>query len=336
MTTGQAAPFRAFRVDKTEDRRYPRSIVERTVADLPEGDLLIDVAYSSLNYKDALSATGNPGVTRNFPHTPGIDAAGTVLESAAEDFPPGTEVIVIGFDLGMNTAGGFAQRIRVPAAWAVPMPDGLDVRSSMILGTAGFTAALSIDKLEFAGMTPGGGPVLVTGATGGVGSVAVMLLAKLGYEVHAGTGKADRHDYLRDLGASAIVSREDLQAGAERPLGRETWGGVVDTVGGQILVNAVKSLRYGASLAACGLVASPEIPASVFPFILRHVNLLGIDSVELPVADKGRIWSKLAGSWKLDGLEELVEPLNLETLSDAIDRILAGDMVGRGLVDPNA
>ena len=327
--------FRAFRVDRTEDRRYPRSVIERDVAELPEGELLIEVAYSSLNYKDALSATGNPGVTRNFPHTPGIDAAGTVLESACADFRPGTAVVVIGFDLGMNTPGGFAQRIRVPAAWAVAMPDGLDARSSMIIGTAGFTAALCIDKLEQAGMAPGGGPVLVTGATGGVGSVAVKLLAKLGYEVHAGTGKADRHDYLRDLGASVVVSRDDLLSGAERPLGRETWGGAVDTVGGQILVNAVKSLRYGASLAACGLVASAEIPATVLPFILRHVNLLGVDSVQLPIVDKRRIWAKLAGPWKLDGLEQLAEPLGLDSLSEAIDRILAGDMVGRALVDPN-
>ena len=335
MTSAHAGSFRAFRVDKTDDRRFPRSVVARNTSELPDGELLIDVAYSSLNYKDALSATGNPGVTRNFPHTPGIDAAGTVLESSADDFPPGSEVIVIGFDLGMNTSGGFSQRIRVPAAWAVAMPDGLDPRTSMILGTAGFTAALCIDKLEQAGMGPEGGPVLVTGATGGVGSVAVKLLAKLGYEVHAGTGKADRHDYLRDLGASVVVSRDDLLAGAERPLGRETWGGAVDTVGGQILVNAVKSLRYGASLAACGLVASPEIPASVLPFILRHVNLLGVDSVELPVAGKARIWGKLAGPWHLDGLEELVEPLTLDTLSPAIDRILAGKMVGRGLLDPN-
>jgi len=325
--------FRAFRVEKTEDRRYPRSVVERHVDELPDGELLIDVAYSSLNYKDALSATGNPGVTRNFPHTPGIDAAGTVAESGSADFEVGDEVIVIGFDLGMNTPGGFGQKIRVPASWAVPLPAGLEARSSMILGTAGFTAALCVDKLQSVGMTPDGGPVLVTGATGGVGSVAVKLLAKLGYEVHAGTGKADRHDYLAHLGASAIVAREDLSSGAERPLLRETWGGVVDTVGGPILVNAVKSLRYGASLAACGLVASPEIPATVFPFILRHVNLLGVDSVELPLTEKAAIWDKLAGDWRLDGLEELVEPLTLETLSDAIDRILAGDMVGRGLVD---
>ena len=328
--------FRAFRVEKTENRQFPRSIVELDSAGLPPGELLIDVAYSSLNYKDALSATGNPGVTRNFPHTPGIDAAGTVRESQSEAFAVGDEVIVIGFDLGMNTAGGFAEKIRVPAAWAVPMPAGLDLRASMILGTAGFTAALCVHKLEAFGMTPDGGPVLVTGATGGVGSVAVKLLAQLGYEVHAVTGKPDQHDFLAGLGAKELMSREDALKGAERPLGRPTWGGVVDTVGGDILVNGVKSLRYGASLAACGLVASPDIPATVLPFILRHVNLLGIDSVELPLPQKAEIWNKLAGVWQLDGLEGLVAPLSLATLSDAIDRILAGKMVGRGLVDLSA
>ena len=328
--------FRAFRVEKTENRQFPRSIVELDSAGLPPGELLIDVAYSSLNYKDALSATGNPGVTRNFPHTPGIDAAGTVRESQSEAFAVGDEVIVIGFDLGMNTAGGFAEKIRVPAAWAVPMPAGLDLRASMILGTAGFTAALCVHKLEAFGMTPDGGPVLVTGATGGVGSVAVKLLAQLGYEVHAVTGKPDQHDFLAGLGAKELMSREDALKGAERPLGRPTWGGVVDTVGGDILVNGVKSLRYGASLAACGLVASPDIPATVLPFILRHVNLLGIDSVELPLPQKAEIWNKLAGVWQLDGLEGLVAPLSLATLSDAIDRILAGKMVGRGLVDLGA
>ena len=328
--------FRAFRVEKTEDRQFPRSIVELDSADLPSGELLIDVAYSSLNYKDALSATGNPGVTRKFPHTPGIDAAGTVRESQSDAFAVGDEVIVIGFDLGMNTAGGFAEKIRVPAAWAVPMPAGLNLRTSMILGTAGFTAALCVHKLTAFGMTPNGGPVLVTGATGGVGSVAVKLLAQLGYEVHAVTGKPDQHDFLAGLGAKELLSREDALKGAERPLGRPTWGGVVDTVGGEILVNAVKSLRYGASLAACGLVASPDIPATVLPFILRHVNLLGIDSVELPLAQKAEIWHKLAGPWQLDGLEDLAAPLALATLSDAIDQILAGQMVGRGLVDLSA
>ena len=327
-----SATYRAFRVEKSDSGEFARSVVALDAADLPPGEVLIDVAYSSLNYKDALSATGNPGVTRNFPHTPGIDAAGVVAESASDQFAVGDEVIVIGFDLGMNTPGGFGQKIRVPAAWVVAMPEGLDARSAMILGTAGFTAALCVHKLEAFGMAPDGGPVLVTGATGGVGSVAVKLLAKLGYEVHAVTGKESQHDFLRGLGAAAILSRDEALAGAERPLGRETWGGAVDAVGGPILVNAAKSLRYGCSVAACGLVASPQIPATVLPFILRHVNLLGIDSVELPLPQKVEIWRKLAGRWHLDGLEDLVAPLDLDTLSPAIDRILAGDMVGRGLV----
>ena len=328
--------FRAFQVDKDAAGQFSRTIVERDTADLPAGELLIDVAYSSLNYKDALSATGNPGVTRNFPHTPGIDAAGTVAESSDASFRAGDEVIVIGFDLGMNTAGGFGKNIRVPAAWAVPMPAGLTPRSAMILGTAGFTAALCIDKLERIGGLTTDGPVLVTGATGGVGSVAVALLAKLGYDVYAVTGKPQQHDFLRRLGAAEILSREDATANAKRPLGREKWAGVVDTVGGEILVDGLKSLRYGRSLAACGLVASAEIPATVLPFILRHVNLLGIDSVELPLPEKAAIWQKLATDWQLDDLETLVEPLTLNTLSDAIDRILTGKMVGRGLVDLNA
>ena len=328
--------FRAFRVAKTADRQFVRSVEQQDTADLPPGELLIDVAYSSLNYKDSLSATGNPGVTRSFPHTPGIDAAGTVAESAVESFKAGDAVVVIGFDLGMNTPGGFGQKIRVPAGWAVPMPAGLDARTSMILGTAGFTAALCVHKLEAAGMAPSGGPVLVTGATGGVGSVAVKLLAKLGYEVHAATGKTAQHGFLRDLGAAEILGRDAALAGSDRPLLKETWGGVVDTVGGEILVNAVKSLRYGASLAACGLVASPNIPATVLPFILRHVNLLGVDSVELPLPRKAEIWGRLAGPWRLDRLDELATPLKLDDLSAAIDRILAGEMVGRGLVDPNA
>ena len=325
--------FRAFRVTREEDGQFTRSIVERDDAELPDGDLLVEVRYSSLNYKDGLSATGNPGVTRNFPHTPGIDAAGVVLESADDHFHTGEEVVAIGFDLGMNTPGGFGQHVRIPAAWAVPLPDGLGLEESMILGTAGFTAALCVDKLEGAGMKPASGPVLVTGATGGVGSVAVTLLAQLGYEVHAVTGKEARHAYLRDLGAAEIVSREAAAEASRRPLLRETWGGVVDTVGSDILFNAVKGLKYGASLAACGLVASPEIPATVFPFILRHVNLLGIDSVELPIEEKTHIWEKLAGAWKIDSLAALREELTLDTLSDAIDRILAGQMVGRGVLD---
>ena len=325
------ATFRALLVEKTDDG-FTRRLVERDDGELPEGDLLIDVRYSSLNYKDGLSATGNPGVTRNFPHTPGIDAAGVVLESSDAGFKAGDEVIAIGFDLGMNTPGGFGERIRIPAGWAVQRPEGLSLEQSMILGTAGFTAALCVDKLEACGMTPDSGPVLVTGATGGVGSVAVMLLAKLGYQVTGVTGKESQHGFLREIGATDIMSREDARAGADRPLGKETWGGVVDTVGGEILFNGIKSLRYGCSLAACGLVDSPAIPATVLPFILRHVNLLGVDSVELPLDQKQIIWDKLAGPWQLPALEALKAPLTLDTVSDAIDRILAGDMVGRGVL----
>lgn len=323
--------FKAFRVEKN-DSGFVRSVIERDVEDLPEGDVLIDVQYSSLNYKDALSATGNPGVTRVFPHTPGIDAAGSVLASTDTRFAEGDAVVVIGFDLGMGTSGGFAERIRVPANWVVKLPEGLTARESMLIGTAGFTAAECVQKLEQAGMTPDSGPILVTGATGGVGSVAVKLLATLGYEVAAVTGKPEQHDWLRSLGASELLTREAAAEGAEKPLLAERWGGVVDTVGGDILFNGVKSLRYGCSLAACGLVAAPQFGASVLPFILRHVNLLGIDSVQLPLPQKTQIWSRLATDWKLD-LSELEETLSLHDLSAAIDRILAGQMVGRGLVD---
>ena len=322
--------FQAFRVEKN-DSGFTRSVIERDEGELPQGDLLIDVKFSSLNYKDGLSATGNPGVTRNFPHTPGIDAAGIVLESSDPNFVPGDEVIAIGFDLGMGTSGGFAQRIRIPAGWAVKCPEGLSLHASMIIGTAGFTAAECVQKLEQSGMTPDSGPVLVTGSTGGVGSVAVKLLSQLGYDVTAVTGKAEKSDWLKSLGAASVISREEAAAGADKPLLAETWGGVVDTVGGDILFNGVKSLRYGCSLAACGLVAAPTFGASVLPFILRHVNLLGVDSVQLPIEQKAEIWQRLATDWLMD-LSNLEEALSLETLSDAIDRILAGNMVGRGVV----
>lgn len=322
--------FSAFQVQRTDDG-FERGVVRRSVTDLPDGEVLIDVRYSSLNYKDALSATGNPGVTRNFPHTPGIDASGVVIESSAPAFAPGQSVVVIGFDLGMGTAGGFAERIRVPAGWVVALPDGLTLRSAMVLGTAGFTAALCVDKLLAAGLAPEQGPVLVTGATGGVGSVAVHLLATLGYEVVAASGKAEQHAYLQALGATSIVDRDGARFGVDKPMLKETYAGVVDTVGGDTLVTGLKTLRYGGSLAACGLVESPAINATVLPFILRHVNLLGIDSVQLPLAEKERIWGRLAGEWALD-LEQTVTELQLDDLDAAIDRILGGNMVGRGLV----
>ena len=322
--------FNAFWVEKTENG-FERSIIEREVDDLPDGDVVIDVAYSSLNYKDGLSASGSPGVTRNYPHTPGIDAAGVVAESTSAKFSQGDQVIVIGFDLGMNTSGGFGAKIRVPSDWVVKMPDGLDLRSSMIIGTAGFTAAECIQKLELAGLSKDAGPVLVTGATGGVGSVAVKLLAQTGHEVHAVTGKSDKKEFLVSLGASEVLSRDQIMEGLEKPLLKETWAGVVDTVGGDMLFNALKGLRYGGSLAACGLVGGPGFSATVLPFILRHVNLLGVDSVQLPIGEKEMIWNRLASDWKVD-LSSLEEVLDLDSLSGAIDRILKGEMVGRGVL----
>lgn len=322
--------FNAFWIEKS-DSGFTQSVIERDVEDLPEGEVLIDVAYSSLNYKDALSATGSPGVTRNYPHTPGIDASGIIAESSDSKLSVGDEVIVIGFDLGMNTPGGFGEKIRVPSDWVVKMPKGLDLHSSMVIGTAGFTAAECIQKLESAGLSKESGPVLVTGATGGVGSVAVKLLAQLGHEVHAVTGKADKADFLKSLGAAEVVSREAALEGLDKPLLKETWGAVVDTVGGDMLFNAVKGLRYGGSLAACGLVGGANFSASVLPFILRHVNLLGVDSVQLPVSEKEVIWSRLASDWKMD-LSSLEEALTIDKLPEAINRIMKGEMVGRGVL----
>ncbi len=324
--------FKALQTRENADGRFETSIVERTTDELPAGDVLIRVSYSSLNYKDALSASGNRAVTRNFPHTPGIDAAGTVAESSVSEFAEGDEVIVTGYDLGMNTAGGFGQYIRVPASWVIKRPAGLSLREAMILGTAGLTAALCVDKLEQAGLEPGGGPVLVTGATGGVGSIAVALLARLGYTVAAVTGKADQADFLRKLGAGQILERSVVQTGAEKPLLKEQWGGAVDTVGGDILFNVVKSLQRGASVACCGLTAGTGFQASVLPFILRGVNLLGVDSVEIPLVVKASMWDRLSVQWKLPNLDELVREISLQDLPTEIERILAGQQVGRMLV----
>ncbi|WP_068825876.1 YhdH/YhfP family quinone oxidoreductase [Pseudomonas sp. BMS12] len=324
--------FKALLVSE-ENGTFVPQVVQRDTAELPADEVLIRVQYSSLNYKDALSASGNRGVTRSFPHTPGIDAAGVVAESAVAEFSAGDEVIVTGYDLGMNTAGGFGQYIRVPAAWVIKRPKGLSLREAMLLGTAGLTAALCVDKLEQAGLTPNAGPVLVTGATGGVGSIAVALLARLGYDVAAATGKAEQGEFLRQLGARQIVTREELQEGTEKAMLKERWAGAVDTVGGDILFNVVKALRYGGSVACCGLTAGMGFKGSVAPFILRGVNLLGVDSVELPLVVKASMWDKLSLQWKLGNLESLAEEVSLEQLPKAIEQILAGKMVGRVLVN---
>ena len=323
--------FRALRVEK-EDGATSHSIAEQSVSDLPDGDLLIKVHYSSVNYKDALSAKGLPGVTRNYPHTPGIDAAGTVIESTHPDFAQGDAVIVIGYDLGMNTPGGFGEFIRVPAAWATPLPDGMSLRDSMVIGTAGFTAALCIEKLDQMGAAPSDGPVIVSGATGGVGSVAVALLSQLGYEVVASSGKTDKVEYLTSLGASSVIGREELSVENPRPMLATSYAHGIDTVGGEILSNIVKSLRYGGSVSICGLVASPNFTTTVLPFILRGVNILGIDSVELPITNKNKIWHRLATDWKISTLNEMTVEIDLEGISEAVDVIFSGQVTGRTLV----
>ena len=315
----------------TETPQFAQKVIERSLDDLPAGEGLIRVHYSSLNYKDALSATGNRGVTRQFPHTPGIDAAGVVEQSSVAEFSAGDEVIVTGYDLGMNTYGGLAQYIRVPASWIVKRPSGLSLREAMVLGTAGLTAALCVDKLINAGVAPQNGPVLVTGASGGVGSVAVMLLAKLGFQVTAATGKAEQEGFLRQLGASAVISRAALAEGMDKPLLRPKWAAVVDTVGGDLLFNALKAVQHSGSVACCGLTAGVNFQASVLPFILRGVNLLGVDSVELPLAHKAAMWDRLALQWKLD-LEPLVKEISLSQVPEAITTMLASQQVGRTLV----
>jgi putative YhdH/YhfP family quinone oxidoreductase len=324
--------FKAMVVRETDEGDFVRNIETRTQNDLPDGDVLVRVRYSSLNYKDALSATGHRGVTRRYPHTPGVDAAGVVAESRADAFRPGDEVIVAGYDLGMNTAGGFGEYIRIPADWIVRLPAGLTLRESMCLGVAGFTAGQSIYALEQNGVTPDQGEILVTGATGGVGSTAVAILAKAGYQVVAATGKLHAQDFLRDLGAATVVHRDEVNDESGRPLLSSRWAGVVDVVGGSYLATAIKSTQYGGVVTCCGLTASPELHTTVYPFILRGVRLIGIDSAQVDMQTRVAVWRKLAGPWKVENLERLVSERTLQELDPEIDCILAGQQQGRILV----
>jgi len=324
--------FKAMVVSETAEKTFIREIKQRALNDLPAGELIIEVKYSSLNYKDALSATGNKGVTRKYPHTPGIDAAGMVVDSTTKIVAVGDQVTVTGFDLGMNTSGGFGQYISVPALWATKLPQGLTLKDSMSYGTAGLTAALCIIRLMASGLSKDAGEVLVTGATGGVGSVAVAILAKLGFTVVAATGKSSEHEFLTGLGAKAIISREEANDTSGRPLQKPRWAGVVDTVGGNILATALKTTKYGGLVAACGNAMSHELNVNVFPFILRGVSLLGVDSVEIPMRARQMAWSKLAGEWKVN-IGSMVTEVSLEELSPKIDEILKGGIRGRVLVN---
>lgn len=328
-----AKTFRALVTSEAGDNRFVRELRSRSTDELPPGAVLVRVHYSSLNYKDALSATGVRGVTRRYPHTPGIDAAGIVEESTSAAFRPGDEVICTGYELGVNIAGGYGQYIRVPAEWLVPRPPGLTLREAMIYGTAGFTAALSLHHLQAHGLTPEHGEVLVTGATGGVGSVAVGLLAHAGYRVVAATGKIEQQDFLRALGAHDVIGRDQLDDRSDKPLLASRWAGAVETVGGNVLSTTLRSLKWHGIASCCGNVASPELHMTVFPFILRGVTLIGIDSVNTEMPLRRTLWSKLSGEWKLPLLDRLAHERTLDQLNPEVDRILKGGQTGRVLVN---
>jgi acrylyl-CoA reductase (NADPH) len=329
-----SATFPCYMVRKSVDGTVKAAVEAITVEDLPPGDVLIRAAYSSLNYKDALASQGHPGVVRSFPHVPGIDCAGLVVESATPDYKAGDEVLVTGYDLGAGHWGGYSAYARVPAEWIVRLPPGLSVRDAMIYGTAGFTAAQCVSAIVDRDIRPDRGPVIVTGSTGGVGSIAVAILAKLGYEVAAVTGKPEHHDFLRRLGAASILNRREVDDTSDRPLLPARWAAAVDTVGGQPLATIVRSVDYRGCIAACGLVAGTEVDLTVYPFILRGVTLAGIDSAKCPRPERLDMWNKLAGPWKIDKLADLAHEATLDELPDRIEKILAGQMVGRTLVVP--
>lgn len=327
--------FKALRVIETAEGKFERTITEQHLDELPAGDVLIRVHHSSLNYKDALSATGNKGITKHFPHTPGIDAAGVVELSRNENFAHGDEVLVTGYDLGMNTAGGYAQYIRVPAGWIVPKPQHLSLRECMIIGTAGFTAATALYKMELIGQTPAHGPIVVTGASGGVGSLAVAILSGAGYEVIAVSGKQHAAEYLKHLGAARIEPREWVDDKSGKALLKPQWAGAIDTVGGNTLMTLLKGCKLEGAVVCTGLVGSAKLEGTVYPFILNGVSLLGVGSAEMPMETKRIIWQKLSGPWNCkDKLNAIVKEVSLEELNESyIDSILKGTIMGRILVD---
>lgn len=319
--------FKAFRVEE-ENEKFSSAIKKMPFTELEQGEVLVKVHYSSLNYKDALSASGNKGVTRNYPHTPGIDAVGTIVSSTSNKFNNDEAVIVTSYDLGMNTDGGFAEYVKVPENWVVKLPKGLSMKEAMIIGTAGLTAGMSVLRLVET-VKPADGTIVVSGATGGVGSVTVMILNKLGYKVAAITGKETEKQYLLDLGADEVILRKDFEALQNRPLLKPLFAGGIDTVGGVILENIIKSTNPLGVVTACGNAASIKLELTVFPFILRGVSLIGIDSQNYPMKYREQVWNKLADDWKLDNLEANSTTISLDELSEKLSLMLAGKLKGR-------
>lgn len=327
--------FKALVVEKAEDGTTRAAVQSLSEDRLPEGEVTVAVAYSTLNYKDGLCIGPGGGLVRNYPHVPGIDFAGTVEASTDSRYKPGDEVVLTGWRVGEAHWGGYAQKARVKADWLVPLPNGLTARQAMAVGTAGFTAMLAVMALEDHGLKPGAGEVLVTGAAGGVGSVATAILARLGHEVAAVTGRPETEAYLRGLGATRIVPRADLAETVKRPLESETWAGCIDAVGGAMLARVLGQMKYGGSVAAVGLAGGTALPATVIPFLLRGVNLLGIDSVMRPFEDRRRAWERIARDLPMDKLEAMVQPAWLADLPGLGAAILKGGVRGRVVVDVN-
>ena len=327
--------FRALVLTQDDEGKTQAEIRELSDSDLPEEDVLVAVEYSSLNYKDGLAITGKGKIIRDFPMVPGIDLAGTVISSGSDDYQPGDKVVLTGWGVGEKYWGGYSQHQRVRSEWLAPLPGELSPRDAMAIGTAGFTAMLCVMTREEAGLTPDKGKVLVTGASGGVGSVAVAILAKLGYEVAAVTGRPEGADWLRELGAKEILSREEMTQ-PPRPLETQRWAGAVDTVGGVMLARVLAEMAYGGSVAACGLAGGADLPTTVMPFILRNVSLRGVDSVMCPVARRKRAWERLARDLPLEALGEISHEATLEQLPQLAEQILAGQVRGRVVVDLTA
>ncbi|WP_107497958.1 acryloyl-CoA reductase [Thalassobius sp. I31.1] len=328
--------FNALVVNKNEEGKTSAAVEQITVDQLPEGDVTVAVEYSTVNYKDGLCVGPGGGLVRNYPHVPGIDFAGTVEASDNPNYKAGDKVVLTGWRVGEAHWGGYAQKARVKGDWLVPLPAGIDARQAMAVGTAGFTAMLAIMALEDHGLKPGNGPVLVTGAAGGVGSVATAILSNLGYEVAGVTGRPEQADYLKSLGATQIVAREELNETTKRPLEAETWAGCVDAVGGDMLARVLGQMKYGASVSAVGLAGGAGLPATVIPFLLRGVNLLGIDSVMQPYDNRLRAWERLAKDLPMDKLEAMITPATLTDLPGLGKDILKGQIKGRVVVDVNA
>ncbi|PLY07257.1 MAG: oxidoreductase [Arcobacter sp.] len=322
--------MKAYVVEKIEDRKFESGVQDIEIPAIEDNEVLIKVSYSSLNFKDALSSVGNPGVTRVFPHVTGIDVAGTIEESNSDEFTVGQKVLVTGYDMGMNTNGGHAEFVKVPASWVVKMPTNITDKEIMTYGTAGLTAALSVNELLNNGVTSG--EILVTGATGGVGSIAVSILSKLGFEVTAISGKEDKIPFLKELGAKEVILRKDFDVENKRPMGSEKYSGVIDTVGGNILAEALKLIKYDGVATCCGLTSSHELATNVFPFILRGVRLIGIDSVEAKKEKKAAAWEKIADEFKIETLESLTNEISLDEIKESYEALLAGKSVGRYLV----